>query len=45
MSEVKLRTEDLCWSMGLVYGPRGLSGVSTTGLGVDEVLQITVMNN
>jgi hypothetical protein len=40
MSENKLRTKDSCWSVGMVYNPRGLLGVSTTGLGVDGVLQM-----
>jgi hypothetical protein len=39
MSENKVRTKDLCWSIGMVYGPRGLLGLSITGSGVDEVLQ------
>jgi hypothetical protein len=34
-----VRTKDSCWSMGMVYGPRGLPGVSTTGPRVDRVLQ------
>jgi hypothetical protein len=38
MSEDKVRTKDSCWSMGMVYGPRELPGVSTAGLGVDVVL-------
>ena len=40
MSEDKLRTKDLCWSVGMIYDPRGLTGVSTAGLGVDMVLHI-----
>jgi hypothetical protein len=31
MSEDKVYTKDLCWSVGMVYDPRGLSRVSTTG--------------
>jgi hypothetical protein len=38
MSEDKVRTKDLRWSVGMVYGPRGLPGVSTTGTGLDGVL-------
>jgi hypothetical protein len=38
MSEDKVHTKDLCWSMETIYDPRELSGVSTAGLGVDEVL-------
>jgi hypothetical protein len=41
MSEDKVRTKDLCWSVGMIYGPRGLPGVSTVGLGVDGVLHVT----
>jgi hypothetical protein len=40
LSEEKVRTKDLCWFVGMVYGPRGLPGVSTTGPRVDEVLQM-----
>jgi hypothetical protein len=29
MSEDKVRTKDLCWSVGTIYDPRELSGVST----------------
>jgi hypothetical protein len=36
-SEDKVRIKDLCCSVRMVYGPRELVGVSTTGLGVDEV--------
>jgi hypothetical protein len=38
MSEDKVCTKDSCWSMGMVYGPRGLPGVSTASLGVDAML-------
>jgi hypothetical protein len=40
MSEDKVRTKDLCWSMEIVYNPRGLPRVSTVNLGVDRVLHI-----
>jgi hypothetical protein len=40
MSEDKVRTKDLCWSVGTMYDPRELSGVSTAGLGLDGVLQV-----
>jgi hypothetical protein len=43
MSEDKVRTKDLCWSVGMVYDPRGLPGVSTAGPGVDVVLQEMVL--
>jgi hypothetical protein len=39
MNEVKVRTKDSCWSVGMVHGLRGLPGVSTIGPGVHEVLQ------
>jgi hypothetical protein len=32
MSQDKVRTKDSCWSMGTIYDPRELSGVSTTDL-------------
>jgi hypothetical protein len=34
-----VRTKDLCWSVGTIYDPRELPGVSTAGLGLDGVLQ------
>jgi hypothetical protein len=37
MSEDKVCIKDSCWSVGMVYDPRGLLGVSTAGPGVDEV--------
>jgi hypothetical protein len=40
MSEDKMSTKDSCWSMGMIYGPRELSGVSTAVTGVDGVLQM-----
>ena len=40
MSEDKVRTKDPCWSVGTIYNPRELSGVSTAGLGLDGVLQV-----
>jgi hypothetical protein len=40
MSEDKVHMKDSCWSVGMVYGPRGLPGVSTAGPRVDEVLQM-----
>jgi hypothetical protein len=33
-------TKDSCWSVGTIYNPRELPGVSTAGLGVDGVLQV-----
>jgi hypothetical protein len=40
MSEDKVRTIDPCWAMGIIYDSRELPGVSTTGPGVDRVLQV-----
>jgi hypothetical protein len=40
MSEDKVRTKDSRWSVGMVYDPKGLSGVTTTGPRVDGVLQM-----
>jgi hypothetical protein len=34
MSEDKVRTKDSCWSVGTIYDPRELSGVSTVGPGI-----------
>jgi hypothetical protein len=33
-------TKDSCWSVGMIYDPRELTGVSTVSLGVDGVLQV-----
>jgi hypothetical protein len=38
MSEDKVCTKDSCWSVGTIYDPRELPGVSTAGLGLDGVL-------
>jgi hypothetical protein len=35
MSKDKVLIKDLCWSVGMVYDPRRLLGVSTTGPEVD----------
>jgi hypothetical protein len=40
MSEDKVRTKDPCWSVGTIYDPKELPGVSTAGPGVDGVLQV-----
>jgi hypothetical protein len=40
MSEDKVRTKDLCWSVGMVYDPRGLPAASMAGIEVDGVLQM-----
>jgi hypothetical protein len=42
MSEDKVRTKDSCCSVGMVYGFRGLAGVSIVGPGVDIVLQMVL---
>ena len=42
MSDDKVHTKDSCWSVGMIYGPRGLPGVSTAGPGVDGVLQMVL---
>jgi hypothetical protein len=34
MSEDKVRSKDSCWSVGTIYDPRELPGVSTTGPGI-----------
>jgi hypothetical protein len=34
MSEDKVCTKDSCWSMGTIYDPRELPGVSTTNQGI-----------
>jgi hypothetical protein len=33
-----VRTKDSCWSVGIIYDPRELPGVSTVGPGVARVL-------
>jgi hypothetical protein len=40
MSEDKVHTKESCWSVGMIYDPRGLPGVSTAGPKVDGVLQL-----
>jgi hypothetical protein len=39
MSEDKVGTKDPCWSVGTIYDPRELPGVSTAVQGLDGVLQ------
>jgi hypothetical protein len=34
MSEDKVRTKDLCWSVGTIYDSRELPGVNTAGPGI-----------
>jgi hypothetical protein len=38
MSEDKVFTKDSCGFVGMIYGPRGLPGVSTAVPGVDGVV-------
>jgi hypothetical protein len=40
MSEDKVWTKDSCRSVGTIYDPRELPGVSIADLGVDGVLQM-----
>jgi hypothetical protein len=40
LCENKVHTKFSCWSARTIYDPRELPGVSTTGLGVYEVLQV-----
>jgi hypothetical protein len=35
MSDDKVRTKDTCWSVGTIYDPKELPGVSIIGPGVD----------
>jgi hypothetical protein len=37
-----VHTKDSCWSMGTIYGPRELQGVSTTDPIVDRVFQVVL---
>jgi hypothetical protein len=37
-----VHTKDLCWSVGMIYDPIGLSVVSTIGPRVDGVLQMVL---
>jgi hypothetical protein len=39
MSEDKVRTKYSYWSVGTIYDPRELPGVSIVGQGLDGVLQ------
>jgi hypothetical protein len=36
-----VRTKDSCWSMGTIYDPRELSGVSTAYLGIGRGITIS----
>jgi hypothetical protein len=41
MSEDKVRTKDSCWSVGIIYDPRELTGVSTVGLRIGRGVTIS----
>jgi hypothetical protein len=43
MSEDKVRTKDSCWSVGTIYDPRELLGVSTAGPGIGRGVTRTVV--
>jgi hypothetical protein len=40
MSKDKVCIKDSCWSVGTIYDPRELKGVSTAGPRVDRTLQM-----
>jgi hypothetical protein len=40
MSVDKVRTKDPCWSVGTIYDPRELLGVSTAGPGIGRGVTI-----
>jgi hypothetical protein len=42
MSEDKVRTKDSCWSVGTIYDPRELPGVSTAGPGIGRGVTLRV---
>jgi hypothetical protein len=42
--EDKVRSKYSCWSIGIIYDPREMSGVSTADPGVDRVLQSSGMS-
>jgi hypothetical protein len=44
MSEDIVCTKDLCWSVGTIYDPRELPGVSPPVQGLDRVLQFVSPN-
>jgi hypothetical protein len=39
--EDKVRTKDSCWSVGMIYDPRGLSRVSTVSPRVVGVVHVS----
>jgi hypothetical protein len=44
MSEDKVRTKDSCWSVGTIYDPRELPGVSTAGPGIGRGVTEPLIN-
>jgi hypothetical protein len=50
MSEDKVHTKDSCWSVGTIYDPRELPGVSIAGVGhlfsnaIDQEQGNTIVN-
>jgi hypothetical protein len=38
-----VRTKDLCWSLGTIYDPRELPGVSTTGPGIGRGVTTSIV--
>jgi hypothetical protein len=40
MSEDTVRAKDLCWSVGTIYDPRELPGVSIVGPGIGRGVTI-----
>jgi hypothetical protein len=45
MSEDKVHTKDSCWSVGTIYDPRELLGVSTAGPGIGRVTSTKPMED
>jgi hypothetical protein len=43
MSEDKVRTKDSCWSVGTIYDPRQLPGVSTAGPGIGRGVTCAIL--
>jgi hypothetical protein len=40
-----VRTKDLCWSMGTIYDPRELLGVSTAGPGIGRGITLNLYSS
>jgi hypothetical protein len=41
ISEDKVRTKDSCWSVGIIYDPSEVPGVSTAGPGIGRGVTVT----